>query len=73
MARIESGAVKLKTEPVDLVDASRRRSRTLGQALGSETLAIDLPDDLPLVGTDPQLLHHCLINLIDNAAAIREV
>jgi two-component system sensor histidine kinase KdpD len=26
-----------------------------------------LPDDLPLVRADPQLLHHCLINLIDNA------
>jgi two-component system sensor histidine kinase KdpD len=26
-----------------------------------------VPVDLPLVRVDPQLLHHCLINLLDNA------
>jgi len=31
-------------------------------------VAIDLPGNLPLVKADPQLLHHCLINLVDNAA-----
>ncbi len=26
-----------------------------------------MPPDLPLVRADPRLLHHCLINLLDNA------
>lgn len=68
MARIEAGAVKLKTECVDLVDAVAAALRDLRPSLASREVLIDLPSDLPLVRTDPQLLHHCLINLIDNAA-----
>ena len=68
MARIEAGAVKLKTECVDLVDAVAAALRDLRSSLAPREVAIDLPADLPLVRADPQLLHHCLINLIDNAA-----
>ena len=68
MARIEAGAVKLKTEPVDLVDAVGAALRDLRNVLADREAIVDLPDDLPLVRADPQLLHHCLINLIDNAA-----
>jgi two-component system sensor histidine kinase KdpD len=67
MARIEAGAVKLKTEPVDLVDAVSAALKDLRTALEHREVSIDLPGDLPLVESDPQLLHHCLINLIDNA------
>src|SRR5206468_4980648 len=67
MARIESGAVKLRTEPVDLVDAVSAALKDLRGEFGGEEPVVDLPGDLPLVITDAQLLHHCLINLIDNA------
>jgi|tagenome__1003787_1003787.scaffolds.fasta_scaffold20978900_2 two-component system sensor histidine kinase KdpD len=67
MARIESGAVKLRTEPVDLVDAVSAALKDLRGEFGGEEPGVDLPDDLPLVIADAQLLHHCLINLIDNA------
>lgn len=68
MARIESGSVNLKTEPVDLVDVVSAALKDVRPALGSRDIAVALPPDLPLVRGDPQLLHHCLINLIDNAA-----
>lgn len=68
MARIEAGAVKLKTEPVDLVDAVSATLKDMRNSLAHREVAVDLPADLPLVQTDPQLLHHCLINLVDNAA-----
>jgi len=68
MARIEAGAVKLKTEPVDLIDAVSAALKDLRSGLSNRDVGVDLPDDLPLVRADPQLLHHCLINLIDNAA-----
>lgn len=68
MARIEAGAVRLKAECVDLVDAVAAAIRDLRPGLASREVLVDLPSDLPLVQTDPQLLHHCLINLIDNAA-----
>ncbi|WP_309662059.1 DUF4118 domain-containing protein [Sphingomonas sp.] len=67
MARIESGAVKLKLEPVDLVDAVSAALRDLKQSLHGHVIDVALADDLPLVRADPDLLHHCLINLLDNA------
>jgi two-component system, OmpR family, sensor histidine kinase KdpD len=68
MARIEAGAVKLKTECVDLVDAVAAALKDLRAGLSAREVTVDLSVDLPLVRADPQLLHHCLINLIDNAA-----
>lgn len=68
MARIEAGAVRLKNEPIDLVDAVSAATRDLARGLAGRGLAVTIPPDLPLVRTDPQLLHHILINLIDNAA-----
>jgi two-component system sensor histidine kinase KdpD len=68
MARIESGAVALQVEAVDLVDAVSAALKDLRSALGQRAVSVELPEDLPLVRADPQLLHHCLINLIDNAA-----
>lgn len=68
MARIEAGAVKLKTEPVDLVDAVSAALKDLRSSLEGREVSVDLSESLPLVEADPQLLHHCLINLIDNAS-----
>jgi two-component system sensor histidine kinase KdpD len=68
MARIEAGAVKLKTEPVDLVDAVAAALKDLRSSLDKCEVTVELPASLPLVEADPQLLHHCLINLIDNAS-----
>jgi two-component system sensor histidine kinase KdpD len=67
MARIETGAVKLRAEPVDLVDAVAAALKDLRGPLAGRDVAVELPSDLPLVRADPQLLHHCLINLIDNS------
>jgi two-component system sensor histidine kinase KdpD len=68
MARIEAGAIRLKLEPIDLVDAISAATRDLARALAGRRLTVALRSDLPLVRTDPQLLHHILINIIDNAA-----
>ena len=67
MARVEAGAVRLKVEAVDLVDAVSAALRDLHHALDGHAVEVALPDDLPLVRADPSLLHHCLINLLDNA------
>ncbi len=67
MARIEAGAVKLKTEPVDLVDAVAAALKDVRTSKTDLKATIDLPAHLPLVSADASLLHHCLINLIDNA------
>jgi two-component system sensor histidine kinase KdpD len=68
MTRIEAGAIRLNLEAVDLTDAVAAAVREMHAALVGHEIEVDVPADLPLVRLDPQLFHHCLINLIDNAA-----
>ena len=66
MARIEAGALDQSLEPVDLIDAVGAAVHDLRRPLVGHPLDIRIAPDLPFV--DPQLFHHCLINLIENAA-----
>ncbi|NML93868.1 DUF4118 domain-containing protein [Novosphingobium olei] len=68
MVRIEAGAIALSIEPVDLAEAVASAVHDLRRALGTQPLRIDIAPDLPLALVDPRLFHHCLINLIENAA-----
>ncbi len=67
MARIEAGGVVVHAEPVDLTDAVSAAVHDLRTALAGHAIALDVAANLPLVRADPKLLHHCLINLLDNA------
>lgn len=67
MARVEAGALKLKVEATDLSDAVTGAAHDARRALEGHRVHLDVPPDLPLVRADPQLLHHCLLNLLDNA------
>lgn len=67
MARIEAGALRLMIEPVDLTDAVASAVHDARAALAGHAIRLEVPCDLPLVRVDPQLFHHCLLNLLDNA------
>ena len=67
MARVEAGALRLNVEATDLSDAVTSASHDARRALEGHDVRLDVPPDLPLVRADPQLLHHCLLNLLDNA------
>ena len=67
MARVEAGALKLNVEATDLSDAVTGAAHDARRALEGHVVRLDVPPDLPLVNVDPQLLHHCLLNLLDNA------
>ena len=67
MARVEAGALPLHVEAVDLTDAVALAVQDARHALEGHTIQLDVPPNLPLVRADPQLLHHCLLNLLDNA------
>ena len=67
MARVEAGALRLQREAVDLTDAVAEAVHDLRNRLDDHPLKLEVPVDLPLVRVDPQLLHHILINLLDNA------
>ncbi len=68
MTRIEAGALAIQPEPIDLTDAVAAAVHDLKTALAAHTIALDVPVALPLVVADPRMLHHMLINLLDNAA-----
>ena len=67
MARVEAGALRLRIEPVDLTDAVAGAVHDTKRALEGHAIELDVAPNLPLVQVDPQLLHHCLLNLLDNA------
>jgi len=67
MARVEAGALKLRVEPVDLTDAVASAVHDTRTTLEGHAIRLDVSPHLPLVRVDPQLFHHCLINLLDNA------
>lgn len=67
MVRIETGAIERAAEAVDLAEACDAALDHFAPGLLRGRVALAVADDLPLVMADPRLLHHCLINLIDNA------
>ena len=72
MARVEAGALKLKVEPTDLADAIASAVHDTRRALDGHAIELKVAPDLPLVRVDPQLFHHILINLLDNAGRYAE-
>ncbi len=72
MARVEAGALKLKIEASDLADAIASAVHDTRRALDGHAIVLGVAPDLPLVRVDPQLFHHILINLLDNAGRYAE-
>jgi len=72
MARVEAGALRLNIEPIDLTDAVGAAVQDTRRALEGHEIELNVPPDLPLVRVDPQLFHHVLINLLDNAGRYAE-
>jgi two-component system, OmpR family, sensor histidine kinase KdpD len=67
MSRLASGAVALKRDwhPIDeVIGAALTR---LERSLRGRPLAIEIPDDLPLVAIDDVLIEQVAVNLIENA------
>lgn len=68
MVRIEAGSLRQSIEPVDLAEAVASAVHDLSPVLHDIAVVREIAPDLPFVLVDPQLFHHCLINLIENAA-----
>ena len=68
MTRIDSGSLLVRREAIDLTDALGAAAHDLRSELSHHTLVLAVPASLPLVEADPRMLHHMLVNLLDNAA-----
>lgn len=67
MARVEAGALPMRVEATDLFDAVASAVHDSRQALAGRDVRVDIVPDIPLVRVDPVLMHHILLNLLDNA------
>lgn len=68
MVRIEAGSLRQTIEPVDLAEAVASAVHDIRGPLEGHEVRLNISPDLPFVLVDPQLFHHCLINLLENAA-----
>ena len=67
MSRLQTGALEIRAEPIDLDEVLPAALRSLGSRAVDVTL--DLPESLPPVFADAGLLERALANVIENAAA----
>lgn len=65
MSRVQSGTVEATSGAVDLMDVTSVSLAQLGPA--GAGVAVDIPDEIPLVLADPTLLERVLVNLLSNA------
>jgi two-component system sensor histidine kinase KdpD len=67
MTRIESGAIKLHSEPGDVQDVIGTALAQLGKRVAAHEIRVNIPDDFPLVPMDFTLIVQVVVNLLENA------
>jgi two-component system, OmpR family, sensor histidine kinase KdpD len=68
MTRIDSGAVELRREMIDLSDIVGSALQRCNKVLADHRVAVALAPDLPMFPLDFVLMEQVLVNLLDNAA-----
>ena len=65
MSRLQAGAVHLRRTPATVDDVVAATLASLSAV--PEAVRVDVPDDLPLIDVDPDLLERALANVLANA------
>ena len=65
--RLESGAVQVRKEPVPLEETIGSALERLNKVVRGREVAVEIPDDLPLVPMDAVLIEQVFVNLLENA------
>ena len=68
MARLQAGAVRLDRQWQPLEEVVGSAIQSMRSALAAHHVAVQLPEDLPLLEFDAVLIERVLANLLDNAA-----
>ena len=68
MARLQNGAVALRSDWQSVEELAGAAIRAAGPALCGQPVDTDIPADLPLVEYDAVLMERVLVNLLENAA-----
>jgi two-component system sensor histidine kinase KdpD len=68
MTRLESGAIEMKLELLDVAEIVGAALQRAGNVLARHQVEVDLVADLPMLRLDAVLFEQVLFNLLDNAA-----
>ncbi|MGC2203838.1 MAG: sensor histidine kinase KdpD, partial [Stellaceae bacterium] len=68
MTRLESGAIELKLELIDVAEIVGSALQRAGNVLAGHRVEVDIAPDLPMLRLDAVLFEQVLFNLLDNAA-----
>ena len=69
MTRLEGGALKTRSEWVDVREVLAAAAHRVERRLGQRQMAYDYPDQLSNVRSDPGLLEQAVVNILENAVA----
>ncbi|WP_165184382.1 sensor histidine kinase [Caulobacter soli] len=69
MTRIEGGALRLRSEWIDVRDVLNAAADRVSRRLGGRDLSRDFPAELTLVQADASLLEQVVVNVLENAIA----
>ena len=69
MTRIEGGALRLRTDWIDVRDVLNAAAERVSRRLGGRELTRDFPRELSLVKADASLLEQVVVNVLENAIA----
>ncbi len=67
MSRIESGAIKVRRDWVDVADVIRAATGRVHKTFRGWPVAVSVAPELPFIRADAHLLEQVLFNLLDNA------
>jgi two-component system, OmpR family, sensor histidine kinase KdpD len=68
MTRLGYGVLQPNREWVDLREIVGRALKQMARPLGSLEVAVQVPEDVPILHLDPILIEEALVNILDNAA-----
>ena len=69
MTRLEGGALRLRTDWIDVRDVLGAAAERVTRRLGGRPLTRDFPSELSLVRADASLLEQVVVNILENAIA----
>jgi two-component system, OmpR family, sensor histidine kinase KdpD len=70
MTRIESGALELRPSAIAFDELVAEALGSLGDLVGPDRVAVEAPDDLPLLRIDHVLVSQVLANVLENAGRL---
>jgi two-component system sensor histidine kinase KdpD len=68
MTRLESGAIELRLELIDVAEIIDSALRRAGSVLAGHPMEVDIEPGLPMLRVDAALFEQVMFNLLDNAA-----